>query len=885
MHLRGGEKRLRRTDSSKGVGAGSQATPNARGAVASSGLMSVNIRKRLQDKLTSLGNRRRILHSYTYTWAKTRESDGARDARVGRGELDEAAKRLEVNDEDMQDANQSPSTGVLDSRNIQGFDTGVQVDACTEAGSGKRNETEQTSGDDADNGSGPDAILRNMSRTGLCGNGELDSRVQAFMIKLKKQGKRAALVSALVKFREHLMRPQSRQRRVRNKSAVLTHLLLSAQREHESQLPDAAQALPLTCDDWSRDLCHNIEAVDGIPRSAAALRDSVFQVAYPTAVAQRVLRGDREHRVALRIDRMAHLMFVGVIAKSCTDGQGWAQEGGGDRGMQAQTAATSEPAASPFAWWGSPLMTGKVAYVVSNGRCLDGASLVSASRVTFQQGDTLVLVFSAKNRSVAFFKRTGARELHEGEEGGQVDGLEGGDLLIGSVGNLSGRVRVAAQLKSKGDSVSIIPLPPPAPPPAVAGALAAGITVSNRGRKQPPTDSREPPPTHGGGQGHHLTASGSVRRDGGAEEPASAGEGGKEAHGSAPLNASAPPVERDAYTAPFGGRKVFVGGTRQLDSEELQEYFESKFGAVATVKTAQTALPDGATAPRGFAFVTFLDARHARRAIKAARATYKKGSAFARMEMKACDGALRKQDNEYDRYTAAVLREADERREQERRAAHLAAMTPLQRRLLESKAERTPVVALDCEMVGVGSDTGRGRGRRSVLARVCVVNSKGETLYSRFVQPEPQDEVTDFRARITGLSAANLTAQAGAVPYQEARGVVAALLHRRVVVGHALRNDFKVLGIRHPVSAVRDTARYRPLRLGAGLPLDDGQGARPAVPSLKALAARLLGRQIQVGRLAVSLCKSAWCRPPEPWAKRAWWDGLLVARWWLVADS
>jgi RNA exonuclease 4 len=84
--------------------------------------------------------------------------------------------------------------------------------------------------------------------------------------------------------------------------------------------------------------------------------------------------------------------------------------------------------------------------------------------------------------------------------------------------------------------------------------------------------------------------------------------------------------------------------------------------------------------------------------------------------------------------------------------------------------------------------------------------------------------------------AANLTAAAGAVSYDEARSVVAALLHRRILVGHALRNDLKVLQLDHPVSAIRDTAKYRPLRLFAA---DD------KTPSLKTLAARVLGREIQ----------------------------------------
>ncbi len=199
----------------------------------------------------------------------------------------------------------------------------------------------------------------------------------------------------------------------------------------------------------------------------------------------------------------------------------------------------------------------------------------------------------------------------------------------------------------------------------------------------------------------------------------------------------------------------------------------------------------------------------------------------------------------------------------QKRQQKLQALTPEQLRLLESRAEKTKVVALDCEFVGVGPSS-----REHALARVSVVNSKGEALYSRFVVPS--ETVTDYRSRITGLSAGNLTAAAGAVPFDEARGVVAALLLRRVVVGHGLRNDFKVLQLDHPVSAIRDTAKYRPLRLSA----DD------ATPSLKLLAARVLNKDIQSGvhnptedaKIALEIylkCAEEWERSVERMKKSA----------------
>ena len=68
---------------------------------------------------------------------------------------------------------------------------------------------------------------------------------------------------------------------------------------------------------------------------------------------------------------------------------------------------------------------------------------------------------------------------------------------------------------------------------------------------------------------------------------------------------------------------------------------------------------------------------------------------------------------------------------------------------------------------------------------------------------------------------------------------MAALLEHRVVVGHALHNDFKALGISHPRDQQRDTARYPPYRKGMG------NGSRPQ--KLAALSLQYLGWTIQTG--------------------------------------
>jgi hypothetical protein len=42
----------------------------------------------------------------------------------------------------------------------------------------------------------------------------------------------------------------------------------------------------------------------------------------------------------------------------------------------------------------------------------------------------------------------------------------------------------------------------------------------------------------------------------------------------------------------------------------------------------------------------------------------------------------------------------------------------------------TKLIALDCEMVGVGIE-----GKESMLARVCIINSFGNVIYDKFVKP------------------------------------------------------------------------------------------------------------------------------------------------------
>ncbi|GFY75480.1 RNA exonuclease 4 [Trichonephila inaurata madagascariensis] len=137
----------------------------------------------------------------------------------------------------------------------------------------------------------------------------------------------------------------------------------------------------------------------------------------------------------------------------------------------------------------------------------------------------------------------------------------------------------------------------------------------------------------------------------------------------------------------------------------------------------------------------------------------------------------------------------------------------------------TKTVSLDCEMVGVGP-----RGCDSILARVSIVNAYGECIYDTFVKPK--EKVTDYRTFVSGVRPSDLVDGKDLLDVQKD---VLAILEGRRLVGHSLRNDFAVLFIDHPRHLIRDTSKYAPFKKLSG----------NRTPSLKSLAAKLLGCEIQ----------------------------------------
>ncbi|CAO2188804.1 unnamed protein product [Urochloa humidicola] len=138
-------------------------------------------------------------------------------------------------------------------------------------------------------------------------------------------------------------------------------------------------------------------------------------------------------------------------------------------------------------------------------------------------------------------------------------------------------------------------------------------------------------------------------------------------------------------------------------------------------------------------------------------------------------------------------------------------------------ASLTKAVAIDCEMVGVGSD-----GSKSALGRVTVVNSFGNVVYDEYVRTV--ERIVDYRTRVSGIRPKHMNK---AKEFWVVQKEVAELIKGRILVGHALHNDLKVLLLSHPKKDIRDTSEYEIFR------------REKKRRSLKDLAAEVLGAKIQ----------------------------------------
>ncbi|VDN10436.1 unnamed protein product [Dibothriocephalus latus] len=121
--------------------------------------------------------------------------------------------------------------------------------------------------------------------------------------------------------------------------------------------------------------------------------------------------------------------------------------------------------------------------------------------------------------------------------------------------------------------------------------------------------------------------------------------------------------------------------------------------------------------------------------------------------------------------------------------------------------------ALDCEMIAVYLPT--SKKLKSIAARVSIVDSFGKVVIDEYCQPPY--EVYSYNTEYSGITSDHLI---GKMPYEELRSIVSALIEKKRIVGHDLKNDFRALGINHPGRLRFDTATDRTLRELAHLPLN-----------------------------------------------------------------
>ncbi|KAJ0066488.1 hypothetical protein NL108_013655 [Boleophthalmus pectinirostris] len=157
-----------------------------------------------------------------------------------------------------------------------------------------------------------------------------------------------------------------------------------------------------------------------------------------------------------------------------------------------------------------------------------------------------------------------------------------------------------------------------------------------------------------------------------------------------------------------------------------------------------------------------------------------------------------------------------------------------------SVAAPSKCLAIDCEMVGAGP-----KGQISQLARCSIVSYDGDVVYDKFIRPPLP--ITDYRTRWSGIRRSDLYE---AMPYDQARKEILKLITGKVLIGHAIHNDLKVLNYVHPKAQIRDTSRIPLLNAKAGFPVQ-----QPA--SLKRLTKAIFNRDIQTGKKGHSSVEDA----------------------------
>ena len=152
------------------------------------------------------------------------------------------------------------------------------------------------------------------------------------------------------------------------------------------------------------------------------------------------------------------------------------------------------------------------------------------------------------------------------------------------------------------------------------------------------------------------------------------------------------------------------------------------------------------------------------------------------------------------------------------------------------------VVAIDCEMVRVGPEY--------ALAHVAIVDFDGNEIYNKYVIPKGgANSITDYLTEYSGITKNLLiNKNSKALPFKTVKSEVHTILKDKIIVGHGLINDFKVLKYTPDDGSVWDTAEIDEyLQDGAMEFMDNSKGKVKRIPKkLSVLAKTIANNNIQV---------------------------------------
>jgi hypothetical protein len=128
-------------------------------------------------------------------------------------------------------------------------------------------------------------------------------------------------------------------------------------------------------------------------------------------------------------------------------------------------------------------------------------------------------------------------------------------------------------------------------------------------------------------------------------------------------------------------------------------------------------------------------------------------------------------------------------------------MSDLLKQFKALKAQFENAVAIDCEMVGVGYE--------SALAHVAIVDFNGKEIYNKYVIPKGGiQSITDYRTQYSGIKPESLShLDKSQYAFNKIKREVHNILRNKMIVGHGLENDFKVLEFIPDPKLVWDTTK------------------------------------------------------------------------------